>query len=278
MNLKEAFDFTCSVRETWSPEAKGWITTKINANHVIRIFGADFPMEDVDTMTYVTLTKVLKSEGKSPATINHVMSALSTMHNTLVKYGYLDKRVEKTTLREPKGRTLFYTEDEVRDLLAACDEMGIKGVQLKDIIRFAYQTGARQGEILKLTWNDIDYNNNTLQFVDTKNGETRVLPLTDPLKELFDEVSKRRVSNDTVWDLSKECLLRRLRKAQEIAGISTDKCFHTFRHSAATALFAKGASLPVVKQLLGHKNTNTTMRYAKATTEGMVDALNAIAI
>jgi integrase len=276
MNLKEAFDFTCSVRETWSPTAKGFVTCKINVNHLFNVFGEDFPMEDVDTMTYVTLTKVLKSDGKSPATINRVMYALSTMHNTLVKFGHLDKQVQKTTLKEPKGRMLYYTEQEIKDLLKACDEMGYKGVLVKDVVRFGYLTGSRQGEILKLQWSDVDYTDNTLQFQDTKNGETRVLPLTNGLKELLSEIWDRRVSDELVFPLDKDTLLRRFKQAQEIAGINQDKVFHTLRHTAATALFAKGAPLPVVKQVLGHKNTNTTLRYAKATPEGMTAALDSL--
>lgn len=278
MILKDAVEFTRSVRESWQPEAKGYKTTVINIGHVARILGDDFPMEDIDNLTFTTITKVLKSEGKAAGTINRIQAALSTVHNTLVKYGHLTQKVQKTTLREPKGRMLFYTEGEVKLMVDACDELGYKGVILKDVLRFAYMTGARQGEILKLKWDDICYVTDTLQFVDTKTDETRVLPLTEGLKEFFKEVSAHRTSHDYVFPIDKDTLLRRLRRVQDIAGVSKEKCFHTFRHSAATHLFAKGAPLPVVKAVLGHKNTETTLRYAKATQEGITQALDSLDI
>jgi integrase len=278
MNLKDAIDFTKSVRETWSEDAKGYQTIRINTNHLVRILGGDMEMSTVDNLTFTNLTAALKFEGKAAATINRIQAALSTIHSTLVKYGYLDKNVQKTSLREPKGRTLFYTDNEVKRLLEACDELGYKGVVVKDVIRFGYLTGARQGEILKLTWDDINYDDNTLQFVDTKNGDTRVLPITQGLHELLSEVWDRRLSNEEVFPIDKDALIRRFNRVKEIAGINPEKVFHTLRHTAATALFAKGAALPVVKQILGHKSTETTLRYAKATNDGMVAALNSIAL
>ena len=50
---------------------------------------------------------------------------------------------------------------------------------LTDIIKFAYQTGARQGEILKLKRDHIDFTNKQCTFYDTKNNADRTIPLAD---------------------------------------------------------------------------------------------------
>ena len=50
------------------------------------------------------------------------------------------------------------------------------------------------------------------------------------------------------------------RKSQDRAGKSG--CFHDLRHFFATELFRRGASAPVVQQLLGHRDLATTQRYA----------------
>ena len=57
-----------------------------------------------------------------------------------------------------------------------------------------------------------------------------------------------------------------------VRGIAT-QIFHTFRHTTATMLFAKGAELPVVMEVLGHSSAKTTMRYSHATKQGMAKAL-----
>lgn len=274
MNLKEAVEFTQTVRETWQPGSKGYQTCMINIGHVMRILGEDFPMEDATSLTFHVLIRQLKEEGKSPATINRIQQGFSCVHNTLVRYGYLDKKIQRTTLREPSGRMEFYEEDEIQSMIDAADKLGYKYQIVKDTIRFAAQTGCRKGELLKLEWSDIDHHNKTIQFRDTKTHETRVLPLTNGLKELLDEVYSHRMSDQEVFPIDKDVLRRRFKDVQKEAGITGDKCFHTLRHSAATQLFARNVPLPVVKAILGHKNTNTTMRYAKATSQGMIDALD----
>ena len=114
-----------------------------------------------------------------------------------------------------------------------------------------------------------------LVFRDTKNeGEDRWLPITSLLMAHLKEMYAKRI-DEQVFDTNKDKLLRRLRKAQTIAGVvnAKSKCFHTLRHTAATRLFANGAELPVAMEILGHSNAKTTMRYSHATQEGMRKAL-----
>ena len=75
---------------------------------------------------------------------------------------------------------------------------------LKDIIKFAYQTGARQGEILKMKRDHIDWDNKLCTFYDTKNSADRTIPLAD---ETINILKKYRFGS-AIFD----CNDRRLRK------------------------------------------------------------------
>ena len=142
-----------------------------------------------------------------------------------------------------------------------------------DLFFLAAKTGARQGELLKLTWDAIDCDANELTYYDTKNGDDRVLPMTPDLRGLLKRMKRQRIDDDKLFTMSPKTALNRLRKIQSLLGISTKKDFHTFRHTAATQMFANGAALPEVQEVLGHRNATTTMRYSHATLEGKKRAL-----
>ena len=275
MLLTDAITYTCQVKPTWSPDAKGYKTAMTNIRHCLAIIGDKV----VESITPDDLTKIqqvaTKELGRANATANRWTAALTTVLTTLKKRGKLQGEVPFCELLpEPKGRLTFYTEQEVELMLNACDRVD-DGALIYDAIKFAALTGCRQGEMLKLQWSDVFFEDQQLVFRDTKNkGEDRWLPITSLLMDHLQQMHGRRI-DDHVFDINKDRLLRRLRKVQQIAGIKNakDKCWHTLRHTAATRLFAKGAELPVAMEILGHSNAKTTLRYAHATQEGMRKAL-----
>ena len=274
MRLKEAEAFVRLHRETWMETAKGYPTTVFNMQHVHRILG-DIDANEVRPMHFATLVAQLRQEGYPAGTINRIQSALSTVINTLFKFEMVDRKASYTRLREPKGRTKVYTTEELMRLLVACTKLPQDAELVYDLIAVASKTGARQGELLKLKWSDIDFENKQLTFFDTKNHEDRTLPLLGEVRDILERRYEERIDDGVIFPISKDTLLRRLRKAQQIAGIEDKElCFHTLRHQTATELFARGASLPEVMAVLGHKDSKTTMRYSHATKEGIEKALS----
>jgi integrase len=180
------------------------------------------------------------------------------------------------TLKESKGRVTYYSEDEVQRMLTASLQLpNIDKQEVHDVVLMAAKTGARQGELLKLKWTDVYFDEGVVVFRDTKTDEDRELPLTTSVREMLEKRYASRIDDGEVFLIGKDSLLRRLRAVQKAAGIDgKDKCFHTLRHTAATTMFAKGASLPEVQAVLGHSQASTTLRYSHATQEGKRKALN----
>ena len=81
------------------------------------------------------------------------------------------------------ARDRVLTTDEYSKLLDSCSEGNMP--VLRDIVIFAYETGARQGEILKLKRSNVDFDKRLCTFLDTKNGEDRTIPLTDAAIEIL---------------------------------------------------------------------------------------------
>ena len=101
-----------------------------------------------------------------------------------------DSPMRKVTKpKEPRGRVRYLTDDERKRLLKACAESNHK--YLYAVVVLALATGMRQGEILAMRWEDVNFENGHIILHETKNGERRRVPLTghalDALKALYEK-------------------------------------------------------------------------------------------
>jgi len=204
---------------------------------------------------------------RSPSTVNRYLAALSHVFTIAMKeWGWVEdtpfRRV--STLKEPRGRVRFLSDDERKALLEACKA---HSEQLYTIVVLALSTGARQMEILSLTWKQVDLERGIITLEETKNGERRALPLASHAHELVSNLSKvRRIDTDLLFPsrfkpskpISVHSIFQRVLKTAEI----DDFRFHDLRHSAASYLAMNGASLAEIAEVLGHKTLQMVKRYA----------------
>jgi integrase len=160
----------------------------------------------------------------------------------------------------PKNRFLSPTEQKAL-LVAARDSHWNK---LYLLVLFALTTGARRGELLKLTWKDLDFSHRTARLHTSKNKEPRLLPLLGPvIEELmqFREANDHLVFPSTIDPHTSFDFKKAWRKALREAALSHLR-FHDLRHTAASNMVASNRTLFETGTLLGHKQSSTTMRYA----------------
>lgn len=165
---------------------------------------------------------------------------------------------------ETKGRVRWLDDDERVALLEACKQSGWNG--LYPLVLLALATGARQGELLNLTWDRVDLKEGTAYLETTKSGERRTLPIRGPaLAELRSFAKVRRLDSDFVFpsvDGRKPFSFRPYwNQALEDSGIK-DFRFHDLRHTAASYLAMNGATLLEIADVLGHKTLEMVKRYA----------------
>jgi integrase len=206
---------------------------------------------------------------RTPATVNRYMAALSIAFTTAVKeWGWLeDTPMRKVTKpREPRGRVRFLSDDERARLLSACKESSSPYLYI--VVVLALSTGMRQGEIMNLTWGDVDLNQGRAILHETKNGERRAVAITGHALEVLRELAKvRRIDCSLLFPA-------KLQKVQKPMDLRTpwetavkkaeilDFKFHDLRHSAASYLAMNGASLAEIAEVLGHKTLQMVKRYA----------------
>ena len=204
---------------------------------------------------------------RSGSTVNRYLAAMSAAFGIAATEWHWIKENPFSKIRretENDGRIRFLSSDERTDLLHACKES--KNQSLYLITLLALSTGMRQAEILTLTWEQVNYERNTITLYRTKNGEIRVVPLVGLAKKELKEYGKiRDLKNTFVFTGKQNSNTNFPRKAWiaavQRAGIDDFK-FHDTRHSAASELAMNGASLHEIAAVLGHKTLAMVQRYA----------------
>ncbi|WP_457667711.1 tyrosine-type recombinase/integrase [Thiolapillus sp.] len=210
---------------------------------------------------------IMKKTGKkrSPATVNRMRAFLSSVFRYAIKQrGYMNENPCRLvpSLTENNKRVRYLSDDERKRLIEACKASEWDKLYL--LVLLAITTGARLGELQGLHWNEINFSSRTATLPHTKNGDSRILtfpPVTITELQRFREVGKGLVfASEVKWRKPFD-FRKHWNKALKQASIENFK-FHDLRHTCASYLAMNGATLHEIAQVLGHRNIQTTMRYA----------------
>lgn len=218
-----------------------------------------------------------------PATIHRYLASLSGLFEWLLKEKHWIQENPVKKIRWPKinnARARFLTEKEISNLLNACDQS--RNTRLGIYVRIALLTGMRKGELLSLCWKDVDFERKQIMLEDTKNGDSRSIPMVGELKNILHDLATQELSSidmllfPGVEDPSKSRDFQTAwKRALKLANIQ-DFTFHDLRHCAATIMLEAGVPHFAVARVLGHRLLNTTLRYSHLTEQAARDALEHI--
>jgi len=232
----------------------------------------EMPLDVIGPEAFAKLTRAMQANKLSPKTINNCLSALRTALTHASDWGLIAAVPRIRWLKVPQQKFDFFGFDEVGQLVEHAPPMVI----------LALKTGMRLGELLALRWSDIStpraqvtvqrsvfWEKGKAHVGSPKNHKLRVLPLTgDALAALESVRAARRDEGDGYVfvnaggsQLTKGETKWPLWRAQEAAGLRRTG-WHVLRHTFASHLVMRGASLSAVQALLGHSTVAMTQRYA----------------
>ncbi|MCQ8106471.1 site-specific integrase, partial [Methylomonas sp. SURF-2] len=198
----------------------------------------------------------LKS-GKSSGTVLRELCDVSHLFNVAIKdWGIPLVSNPARLVRKPpasKNRDRRLTPDEINELirqLAETDEM-------ISIVQLAIETGMRRSELLAMQWGNIDIKNRYVLLPDTKNGESRAVPLSSRAIEILEQLPKKA---ETVFITKPDSVSQAFHRACVRAGLDNLR-FHDLRHEATSRLFEKGLNTMEVSSVTGHKTLGMLKRY-----------------
>jgi integrase len=223
------------------------------------------------------LRRKLNRTGKmmAEASVNREMACLRHVFSKAVEWEMMERnpfeKGKSLLFKLSNQRIRYLTENEIKRLLNECKSRK----HLYWIVVCALHTGMRKGEILSLTWGQV--RNGFIYLEQTKTKNKREIPINEDLDQVLKEIRKaQELTSKYVFTYAQRTIHRVDRAFQgalKRAGIE-DFRFHDLRHTFASHMVMRGASLQEVQELLGHKTVTMTLRYAHLSQESKKKAVN----
>ncbi len=240
------------------PNKKSWHSDDDTIKQLKKYFGGRYLSEI--TPLFVDKFKMDRAKKVSPATVNRNLACLKCMFNKAIMWGKasVNPVTQVRLFKEDNKRIRYLEKEEIVKLLANC-----RG-HLKAIVIVAINTGMRKSEILGLKWHDCDFRRSIIYLYNTKNGEKREVPMNNQVRSTLIKVRKHPES-PYIFCNRKGIPIKDIKKsfftALDKAGIIQFH-FHDLRHTFASHLVMSGVDLNTVRELMGHKSLEMTLRYS----------------
>lgn len=238
-----------------------------DAGRVANIIKPAWGTKRVTEVTKADVLALKRKLSETPIAFNRTQALVSTMW----KFG--EYPFERVTPYPENQRRRYLSEDEADRLLEALDEHEVQYPHAIALIRVLYLTGARFSEIAKARRDQ--YRNGQLYLEQHKTAKIegpKIIVFPQEAVEIIEATTPRGgwllgISSypSLVWD--------KIRKAAKLKNFR----LHDLRHSFASTALLDGATLGEIGEVLGHRDTSTTRRYAHLSVEGKKSVVDRVA-
>jgi integrase len=259
-------------------------------NHVLPLIGAkkitEITRADIEFVKSsiregkTAARKTAKYRGRSiitggPGVANRVVALMSKIMACSVDWGMRPDNPALRIKKYPeKRKDRFLEMDEIGRLLSALRVAEAHRTETPDIVAcflLLLFTGLRCGEILGLEWDDVNLSRKILRLRDSKTG-ARTVPLNDQAYEVLRRHEASKAGSFVIKSSTgngRPALGKPWQRIRKRANINETANIHCLRHTFASWAVMGGLSLAQTGALLGHKSSQTTLRYADHLTEAV---------
>jgi len=223
--------------------------------------------EDIDAYL-----QAAADQGLAPATISIALVKLRCFFTFLLEDGYLHRQPVRRhrhqvlvpqTLPRPMAQqdvvAFFQVIDSLRDRL---------------IFLLMLRCGLRVSEVCRLPWSAVNWEQSSLRIDNGKGQVDRVVYYSTDVEQALSQWRRllpegarylfpSRIAQKGGQPIARRTMAHLMTKYLHQAGMDGRYSCHSLRHTFASELLNAGASLEVVKELMGHKKLDMTLRYAK---------------
>ena len=233
--------------------------------------------KDFEELKQKKLTEVDKKTGRvlAPKTVQHILATARHIFNHAIKNELiknLTNPIGSGRVRMPKVENQkigFFTKEKAQELLELLQQR--ENQRLYELTTLLLFTGARFSEVARLTWSDINFNTNLIYFASSKDGNARYIKMSNRVLEVVNSLYKNKINNLVIPTINGN----KYEKMPKEWQIEVDKLIpgnddankdrlttHSLRHTHASWLAQSGVDILHIKEQLGHKKIETTMRYS----------------
>lgn len=244
----------------------------------------DLTKDDINNFIYQLSLNNLKTKS-----IKRYISTIKNFYIFIESEGIEKNIVGKIYIpKTEKYLPEYLTIEEVESLLNSFDIEYDNELRDKAILETMYSCGLRVSELVELKLKDINVEEKIVKIIG-KGFKEREVPIRKEalhyINEYNDKVRKKLpvIKDKNILFLSskgnklnRQYIFNMIKRKAKEVGITKNISPHTLRHSFATHLLAKGASLKTVKEMLGHENIETTQIYTHIADEKIINAYDKI--
>jgi integrase len=219
--------------------------------------------------------KLSRSSEVSPATVNRDLAALRLILNLAIRKEYIAKNPVQDVqfLDEGPGQTRIVSHEEQQRYMIAASPL------LRDVATLIVETGMRPEEVFQIHKENVHFKP---PYLFIPNGKTHFARRNIQLTDASVDVLRRRLTESEgpfLFPRRGDCNqpLTTVRKAHhealKAAKIDPPFRLYDFRHTFGSRTAMAGVDLPTLKELMGHSDITTTMRYVHPTPEHKREAV-----
>jgi integrase len=237
------------------------------------------PLAEVAPFDLEKIKSNLTKAGRSARTVHYMLQVVGQVFRYAQNNDLFSGKIPTAKVKRPSydnQRQRYLTRSEAETLL---EELAKRSRDLYDMAAMSLYSGVRAGELFNLTWSCVDFENDAVTLLDTKNSKTRTVFLNDKSRAILKARTPGK-PNDLVFPARgggkiiqiSDAFNRAVAKLKMNEGVEDRRqkvTFHTLRHSFASWLVKDGTDLFTVKELLGHADYKMTSRYSHIAADGL---------
>ena len=203
-----------------------------------------------------------------PSTVNRYISTFGELYRharrlRLIPRTHLSPLTGLERAPEPIDPNRYLRVEDVERLITVARVLDRRWGRLPVLIRLAFTTGIRRGNLQALRWADVDLDAKTVTVLKTKNGRPHVAPLTEQVVTEPSELPRSNSPDELVF-------VGRRDRAHDFRSLWTRTCkqaglpgrnFHQLRHGTATALARANVNQAALMAAMGHRTLAASARY-----------------
>lgn len=267
---------------------KSWKIDEQNYNkHIKPIFGHR-SIKSLKSLELEKFKSDLFNQNLEAQTVKHQLTLIRTIINYALKHDILknfSNPLSNGRVKMPdidNKRQGYLKKSEAKQLLEILKSTHTLTYHLTVLLlftgaRFSEITGAsaqknKAGAVIPLKWTDVDFHNKTIFFKKTKNGNERHVAMNNNLLETIQYLHEIKVNANVITNSAGGIILRmpdyfmkaveKVYPGNKEAEAKNKITAHSLRHTHASWLAEAGLDILQIKEQLGHKNIEMTMRYA----------------
>jgi integrase len=255
-------------------EDRGKKTVYKSASHLKPVYAVLGHLRVVDVNEDV-IERYQRQRAKTHSndTINRECQMLGQALNKLAyRRKIISRPVYIRKLEEFTARRDFFEPFEAEKVISFLPDY------LEDFVRFAHISGWRKNEIATLEWSDVSFSSNIIRLnsLNSKTGDTRILPLTPELIALLERREKETVEGCPYIFHRRGYFIRDFRKSWSYATTQAGcagRVFHALRRSSARDRIRAGVHERIVMSVNGWKTRSVFDRYNISSENDILTAL-----